>query len=90
MATYALDNPIWTALTTSQARFAEGLGVARKFQAEIGPLAGFAEPTREAYNALGKLVRAGTGAGLFLEAPANALRWSLPASESWNKILCCK
>jgi predicted GNAT family acetyltransferase len=72
MAPHPLDNPIWTALTTTQAHFADGDGLARKFQAEIGPLAGFAQPTREAYNALGKLVRAGTGAGLFLEAPANA------------------
>jgi predicted GNAT family acetyltransferase len=72
MSRHALDNPIWTALTTSQTHFAEGDGSARKFQAEIGPLAGFAEPTREAYVALGKLVRVGTGAGLFLEAPANA------------------
>jgi predicted GNAT family acetyltransferase len=71
MGTHVLDNPIWTALTTSQAHFAEGDGLARKFQAEIGPLAGFAEPIREAYNALGKLVRVGAGAGLFLEAPAN-------------------
>ncbi len=72
MGTHALDNPIWTALTTRQAHFAEGDGLARKFQAEIGPLAGFAEPTCKAYVTLGKLVRVGTGAGLFLEAPANA------------------
>lgn len=71
MVTHPLDNPIWTALTTSQTHFAEGDGFARKFQGEIGPLAGFAKPTREAYVALGKVVRAGTGAGLFLEAPAN-------------------
>jgi predicted GNAT family acetyltransferase len=73
MDRHPLDNPIWTALTTSQAHFAEGDGLARKFQAEIGPLAGFAEPTGEAYVALGKLVRVGTGAALFLEAPANAV-----------------
>jgi predicted GNAT family acetyltransferase len=72
MATHALDNLIWNALTTSQAHFAEGDGLARRFQAEIGPLAGFAESTRDAYFALGKLVRVRTGAGLFLEAPANA------------------
>jgi ribosomal protein S18 acetylase RimI-like enzyme len=71
MGTHALDNPIWTALTTSQAHCAEGDGLARRFQAEIGPLAGFAEPNGEAYVAVGKLVRVGTGAGLFLEAPAN-------------------
>jgi predicted GNAT family acetyltransferase len=72
MGMHALDNPIWTALTTSQAHFAEGDGLARRFQAEIGPLAGFAEPTREAYLALGKLARTGTGAGIVLEASANA------------------
>jgi predicted GNAT family acetyltransferase len=72
MGIHALDNPIWTALTTSQAHFAEGHGLARRFQAEIGPLAGFAEPTREAYLALGKLARTGTGAGIVLEASANA------------------
>ena len=72
MSMHALDNPIWSALTTSQAHFAEGDGLARRFQAEIGPLAGFAEPGREAYVALGKLVRVGSGAGLFLETPANA------------------
>jgi len=72
MGMHALDNPIWTALTTSQAHFAEGDGLARRFQAEIGPLAAFAEPTREAYLALEKLARTGTGAGIVLEASANA------------------
>ena len=38
---------------------------------EVGPLAGFEQPTREAYASLGKLVPVGNRAGLFLEAPAN-------------------
>jgi predicted GNAT family acetyltransferase len=71
MGRHPLDNPIWTALNTSQAHFAELSALARKFQADIGPLAGFEEPSRESYKSLGKLVRIGTGAGLFLEASAN-------------------
>jgi predicted GNAT family acetyltransferase len=71
MGPHPLDNPIWTALTTSQARFAEVSELARKFVRDVGPLAGFEQPTREAYASLAKLVRVGTGAGLFLEAPAN-------------------
>ena len=71
MGTHPLDNPIWTALTTSQAHFAQVSELARKFVPEVGPLAGFEQPTREAYASLGKLVRVGNRAGLFLEAPAN-------------------
>src|ERR1700693_4675866 len=71
MGSHPLDNPIWTALTTSQARFAEVSELARKFVPDVGPLAGFEQPTREAYASLAKLVRVGTGAGLFLGAPAN-------------------
>src|ERR1700677_4417986 len=71
MGLHPLDNPIWTALTTSQARFAQVSELARKFVPEVGPLAGFERPTREDYASLGKLVRVGNRAGLFLEAPAN-------------------
>jgi len=71
MQPHPLDNPIWTALTTSQVHFAEVSELARKFVPDVGPLAGFEQPAREAYASLAKLVRVGTGAGLFLEAPAN-------------------
>src|ERR1700722_5217413 len=71
MGLHSLDNPIWTALTTSQSHFAEVSELARKFVPEVGPLAGFEQPTREAYASLVKLVRVGNHAGLFLEAPAN-------------------
>jgi predicted GNAT family acetyltransferase len=71
MGLHPLDNPIWTALTTNQSRFAQVSELARKFVPEVGPLAGFEQPTREAYASLGKLVPVGNRAGLFLEAPAN-------------------
>ena len=71
MGLHPLDNPIWTALTTNQSHFAQVSELARKFVPEVGPLAGFEQPTREAYASLGKLVPVGNRAGLFLEAPAN-------------------
>lgn len=71
MGLHPLDNPIWTALTTNQSHFAQVSELARKFVPEVGPLAGFAEPTPEAYASLGKLVSVGNRAGLFLAAPAN-------------------
>jgi predicted GNAT family acetyltransferase len=71
MGLHPLDNPIWTALTTSQAHFAQVSELARKFVPEVGPLAGFEQPTRESYASLGKLVSVGNRAGLFLEAAAN-------------------
>src|ERR1700733_5054408 len=71
MGLHPLDNPIWTALTTNQSHFAQVSELARKFVPEVGPLAGFEQPTREAYASLGKLVPVGNRAGLFLEPPAN-------------------
>jgi len=50
--THPLDNPIWTALTTTQVHWAQTSALARRFPAEIGPLAAFETSTREAYKSL--------------------------------------
>lgn len=68
---HILDNPIWHALTTSQAHFAETSARARKFPAEVTPLAGLQEPTREGYASLASLLKAGEAAALFLESSPN-------------------
>src|SRR5580658_5427623 len=65
----ALNNPIWHSLTTLHARFAVGDGLARRFDAEIGPLAGMREQSPEAYRALGDLFSPGEAAALFLDVP---------------------
>jgi ribosomal protein S18 acetylase RimI-like enzyme len=64
-----LDNPVWTALTTSQADWAQKSSLARRFPAEIGPLAGFETPTREAYESLGELFPPGGIAAICLDEP---------------------
>ena len=62
----ALDNPIWSSLTTRHAPFAEGAGPARRFLPAIGPLAGLETPARESLDALAEVTAPGEGAALFL------------------------
>ncbi len=60
-----LDNPIWNALTTEQAGFAERDGDAARFPPEVTALAGLRSP--EAAGALVRLLRAGEVTGLLVE-----------------------
>jgi ribosomal protein S18 acetylase RimI-like enzyme len=70
---HPLDNPIFNALGTCQAHFAEKFGVVRRFPAEVTTLGGFPEPNAEGFGAVRGLLAAGGGLGLFLpkrmEAP---------------------
>ena len=70
---HSLDNPIFNALGTRQANFAETYGVLRRFPAEGTPLGGFPEPNAEGFACVRGLLAAGGGLGLFLperiEAP---------------------
>ena len=73
----ALANPIWTALTTEQSRFARANGQAVCFPGEVTALAGLREPTAEAAADLAALLAPGETTGLFLHEPlqdAPALR----------------
>jgi len=71
---HMLDNPIWNALGTCQAHFAESYGVLRRFPPEVTPLGGFPEANEEGFEALRGLLKSGGGIGIFLpgqiEAPA--------------------
>lgn len=49
---HPLDNVIWQALTTRQVEFAESFERARRFTAEVSPLAGFQEASPEGYESL--------------------------------------
>lgn len=63
---HPLDNVIWHALTTRQAEFAESFGEARKFVADIGPLAGLREASPEGYESLARLLNPQGTVALFL------------------------
>ena len=60
-----LDNPIWHALTTEQAHFAERDGDAARFPPEVTGLAGLGAP--EAAAALPRLLNAGEATGLLID-----------------------
>src|SRR5580704_8049017 len=66
---HPLDNPIWQALITTHAGFAEICSGARKFPHDVSVLAGFPEPTANNYNALAILLIPDERIGLFLQAP---------------------
>ncbi|HEY6763245.1 MAG TPA: GNAT family N-acetyltransferase [Candidatus Sulfotelmatobacter sp.] len=66
---HPLDNIIWQALTTRQARFAQSDSAARRFIPEVGPLSAFPEPNEEGYDSLAKLVGEGKTAAVFLDNP---------------------
>ncbi len=73
---HPLDNPIWESLTTRRADFAQGNGLARRFHPDVTSLAGFAEPSDEAYASLAALASDGQPVALFLPTlPSVGSEW---------------
>jgi ribosomal protein S18 acetylase RimI-like enzyme len=66
-----LDNPVWHALTSHHARFAEGTGRAKRYQHDVAPFAAIPDDAdAAAWGALEKLVGAAGSAVIFRPAPA--------------------
>lgn len=75
--TSVLDNPIWHALSTAHAQFAEGDDLAKRYQTDIGPLSGMKDQSPEAYQSLAQLLGPDDIAVLFLTdlpTPPDSLR----------------
>lgn len=66
---HTLDNPIWHALSTVHASFAEGDELAKRYPIDVAPLAAMKEQTPSAYASLGQLLEKQDMAVLFLDAP---------------------
>ena len=64
---HPLDNPIWLALNTRHAHFAESSERARRFVSEVSLLGGFEFDDDAAYESMAQIVRNGATVGLFLE-----------------------
>ncbi len=72
-----LDNPIWSALTTTQQSLAVGDGMARAFPPAIGPLSGLGEQSPSAYEDLRRLAESGGVHVQFLQhSPVPRDGWS--------------
>lgn len=86
-----LDNPIWNSLTTIHARFSQGGELARRFDPEIGPLAGLREQSPEAYRELGALMAPGEIAVLFLESePEVPAGWRIDLHLPGDQMVCTR
>lgn len=86
---HSLDNVIWQALTTRQARFAEVSDQARRFVREVTLLSGFEEPREEGYASLAGLVGVGGTAAVFLDDPyEDRAGWEFIAGAPLLQMVC--
>ncbi|MGA7752866.1 MAG: GNAT family N-acetyltransferase [Candidatus Sulfotelmatobacter sp.] len=86
---HPLDNVIWTALTTRQAIFAEGSGLARRFLREVTLLSGFEKPDEHGYAALAEVVGEGGTAAVFLDRPYESREgWAWIAGAPLLQMVC--
>jgi predicted GNAT family acetyltransferase len=88
-----LDNPIWHSLTTRHSHFAlgaeVGAGLARRYPADIGPLAALETPAREAYEDLAKMVPEGDQVFLLLEHDDHLVQgWRLLRMAAIVQMIC--
>jgi predicted GNAT family acetyltransferase len=75
---HLLDNPIWSALTTTHSYLAEGDDRARRYPREITTLASVIAPSREAFDSLAKVAQPReTIAVLFDAVPRFNDQWEL-------------
>jgi ribosomal protein S18 acetylase RimI-like enzyme len=71
----ALDNPIWTALTTKQATLAHSSALARRFPPEMALLGALAANTAMAFESLAQLIQRDPVTLYFLTPPNLAAGW---------------
>lgn len=76
----ALNNPIWSALTSAQSHFAIGGPHAKRFPAEVAPFMAVAEPSEIAARALAELVAPGEVVNIISVTPELRDGWELLAT----------
>lgn len=84
-----LDNPVWSALTTRQAGIGRHHGLAARYQDQISPLSGLAEPTPAAFADLQSLCMPGETVALVTAWPVVAPPgWELKLSRLIDQMTC--
>ena len=84
-----LDNPIYNSLGTGHKALAVVHGHARRFPADIGPLAGIPSQSEKSYNDLRSLTPSGSPVVLFLEdAPTPPPGWTLIRGGLLDQMVC--
>lgn len=84
-----LDRPIWQALSTRHAQWAEGDGWAKRYPAAVTSLAALRQPDAAAFAALEPLATSGNAVALFLDAaPELPAGWTVIASGPLAQMVC--
>ena len=85
-----LDNPVWSALSTTHASFAEGNDLAKRYPVDVAPFAATRDQSPESYQALARLLgHEGTAAIPLARMPVLPSGWSVvrkidSAQMVWN------
>ena len=74
---HALDNPIWTALTTKQAQLAHSSALARRFPPEMTLLGALAAITPMAFDSLAQLIQRDAVTLYFSSPPKLPAGWEV-------------
>jgi ribosomal protein S18 acetylase RimI-like enzyme len=85
-----LDNPVWSALSTTHASFAEGGELAKRYPSDVAPFAATRDQSAASYDSLARLLGPGATAALPLAAmPELPAGWTVvrkvdSAQMVWN------
>ena len=72
-----LDDPVWNALSTTHASFAEGNLLAKRYPVDVAPFAGMRDRSAESYDSLAHLLGSnGTAALVSLKRPDLPAGWT--------------
>jgi ribosomal protein S18 acetylase RimI-like enzyme len=86
-----LDNPVWSALSTTQASFAEGDELAKRYPVDVAPFAATRDQSSESYHSLAKLLGPGETVALpLVREPDLPAGWTIvrkvnSAQMVWNR-----
>ncbi len=73
-----LDNPVWNALSTSHASFAEGDELAKRYPADVAPIAATRDQSAESYDSLARLLDSTQPTALaFVSTPVFPIGWTV-------------
>lgn len=83
-----LDNPVWNALSTTHASFAEGDEIAKRYPVDVAPFAATHDQSAESYGSLAQLLGAeGTAALVGFAMPDLPGGWAVVRSVSSSQMI---
>ncbi len=84
-----LQNPVWNALSTTQAAFGEGNDLAKRFLPDFAPFVTILEPSKQAFEALSDILKpGGVGAWFTSSKPSIPNGWKIVFQSEVLRMVC--